>query len=251
MRVLAFLVLCVAAASAVEFGTRIIGGSVTSIRNYPEMVALLFSPTQVNHRQSCGGSILNQRSVLTAAHCFDLGRHHTGMWRMRIGSDFANSGGTVLVVAHLERHPNYNRATADSDVAILRSTTAIRYGTGVQPANLGGYVVGDNEVVWAAGWGQTEYLRPSEQLRHVQIWTINQGVCRQRYGQATITDNMLCSGVLDVGGRDQCSGDSGGPLYHNGNVVGICSWGEECALPFYPGVNVRVSRFIPWIQNNA
>lgn len=66
-----------------------------------------------------------------------------------------------------------------------------------------------------------------------------------------ITDNMLCSGWLDVGGRDQCHGDSGGPLLHNGIVVGVTSWGHECALARFPGVNVRVTCFVSWIQSNA
>lgn len=62
---------------------------------------------------------------------------------------------------------------------------------------------------------------------------------------------MLCSGWLDVGGRDQCQGDSGGPLIHNNVIVGICSWGNQCALPRYPGVNTRVSRVSAWIVANA
>ncbi|XP_075975680.1 trypsin, alkaline A-like [Anticarsia gemmatalis] len=253
MRALALLVLCVAAASAEEFGQRIVGGSVTSIRNYPEMVALLHARNQANHRQSCGGSILNQRSVLTAAHCFDDGRHVVGMWRLRVGSDNANSGGQVLNVNLIRNHPNYNPRTYDSDIAVMRATANINYGTGVQAARIAGsnYNLGDNQVVWAAGWGTTETGRPSEQLRHVQIWTINQNICRQRYGASAITDNMLCSGWLDVGGRDQCQGDSGGPLYHNRVVVGVCSWGRGCAQARYPGVNARVSRFTSWIQNNS
>ncbi|XP_028159111.1 trypsin, alkaline A-like [Ostrinia furnacalis] len=94
---------------------------------------------------------------------------------------------------------------------------------------------------------------PLDGLRHVQIWTINQAICRQRYATVggSITDNMLCSGWLDVGGRDQCQGDSGAPLYHNGVVVSVCSWGRDCADPFFPGVNARVSRFTGWIQNYA
>ncbi|XP_075975810.1 trypsin CFT-1-like [Anticarsia gemmatalis] len=251
MRVLALLVLCIAAASADGFGFRIFGGSVTNIENYPEMVALLFSPMQVNHQQFCGGSILNQRSVLSAAHCFDEGRHRPGMWRMRVGSSFASSGGVVHNTARIIMHEQFNSTTLDFDIAILHSTSAIRYGIGVQPANVGSFYVEGNEVVWAAGWGYTEEFMQSEQLRHVQVYSISQDICRQRYGGGRITDNMLCSGVLDVGGRDQCSGDSGGPLYRNRVVVGICSWGRGCAHPNFPGVNVRVSRFIPWIQNNA
>ncbi|XP_037301226.1 trypsin, alkaline A-like [Manduca sexta] len=85
------------------------------------------------------------------------------------------------------------------------------------------------------------------------MWTVNEATCRYRYAaiDSIITDSMLCAGWLDVGGRDQCFGDSGGPLYHNGVVVGVCSWGEQCALPRFPGVNVRVSRFANWIRSNA
>lgn len=72
----------------------------------------------------------------------------------------------------------------------------------------------------------------SELLRHVQIWYLNQSVCRARYAELglVITDNMLYSGWLEVGGRDLCTGDSGGPLLHENVIFGICSWGHQCAL---------------------
>lgn len=94
---------------------------------------------------------------------------------------------------------------------------------------------------------------PVDRLRHVEKWTVNQEICRNRYVESyyTITENMLCSGYLDVGGRDACSGDSGGPLLHNNAVVGITSFGENCAHDYYPGVNVRISNYISWIQNNV
>lgn len=93
---------------------------------------------------------------------------------------------------------------------------------------------------------------PSVQLRHVQVWVVNQAVCRSRYtGRGNITDNMLCSGYLDVGGRDACQGDSGGPVIHNGVIVGVTSWGHQCAHARFPGVNARVSSFTSWIQSNS
>lgn len=93
----------------------------------------------------------------------------------------------------------------------------------------------------------------SEQLRHVGIWTVNQNTCRSRYAPLgnSVTDNMVCSGWLNVGGRGQCSGDGGGPLLHNNVVVGVSSWGYLCGQANYPDVNTRVSRFTSWIQANA
>lgn len=99
-----------------------------------------------------------------------------------------------------------------------------------------------------------------QQLHHVQVYTINQEGCVKRYANRIydgklapleITEDMLCTGVWDVGGRDACWGDSGGPVYHHGWLVGIVSWGEGCASPVYPGVNVRVTRFSNWIRRNS
>lgn len=90
-------------------------------------------------------------------------------------------------------------------------------------------------------------------LRDVQLLSVNQEECIRRYSELgrRITDNMFCAGWLDIGGRDQCRGDSGGAVVHNNVVVGITSWGEGCAHERYPGVNVRVSRFTSWIVSQA
>ncbi|XP_026759204.1 trypsin CFT-1-like [Galleria mellonella] len=255
MRVLFLIALTVAAVSAAPKNPqRIVGGSVTSIEQWPEMTSLLFSWTGSTFSQSCGGSILNNRSVLSAAHCF-VGDPPT-RWRVRVGSTNANSGGTVINVGQIFINPTYSSSTLDNDVAILRVTTNFIYSNVIRAASIAGtnYNLADNQVVYATGWGRVSPGgAASEQLREVQIWSINQATCRSRYAELglTVTDNMLCSGWLDVGGRDQCQGDSGGPLFHNGVVVGICSWGYSCATARYPGVNTRVSRYTTWIQANA
>nr|AAX62035.1 trypsin-like serine protease [Ostrinia nubilalis] len=256
MRTFIVLLLGLAAVSAYPKNIqRIVGGSITSINQYPEMASLLFSWGTTGHSQACGGTILNNRAILTAAHC-TIG-DAPARWRTRVGSTNANSGGTELATQTIINHPNYNGWTIDNDVSIIRTALNIPIGSStVQVGRIAGanYNLADNQIVWATGWGRTSSGGPvSEQLRHVQIWTINQAICRQRYATVgdTITDNMLCSGWLDVGGRDQCQGGSGGPLFHNGVVVGVCSWGRGCAQAFFPGVNARVSRFTSWIQNNA
>ncbi|CAG9796396.1 unnamed protein product [Diatraea saccharalis] len=251
--VLQFLILLIPAAPKTP--QRIVGGSLTTINQHPDIVSLLWSWNEANnHFQVCGGSIINSRSVLTAAHC-TVGAQ-SFIWRFRLGSTFANSGGVVHLTSQIINHPQYNRVNYDNDIAIIRTSSNIVFSNVVRQASIAGanYNLADNQVVWAAGWGATSSGGPSsEQLRHVQIWTINQAVCRNRYAEIglTVTDNMLCSGWLDVGGRDQCQGDSGGPLYHNGVVVGVCSWGRGCAQARFPGVNARVSRYTQWIQNNA
>ncbi|XP_075982014.1 trypsin, alkaline C-like [Anticarsia gemmatalis] len=249
MRVFILLAACYAAVSAVPYNApRIVGGAVTTIDNYPSMVVILRGPNMVNFLQMCGGTILNQRSVLTAGHCFDP--PNTLMYRARIGSTYANSGGILHYISSILIHPEFRDG---HDVALFRTASPIVYSNVVQPAPIAGanYNLRDDEEVWATGWGDIALMGPrSEELRHVQIWTINQDVCRERY-RRDIADHFLCTGWLDVGGRDQCHGDSGGPVYHHGVVVGICHAGMGCASPFFPGINMRVSYYSTWIQNNA
>ncbi|KAL0850891.1 hypothetical protein ABMA28_006800 [Loxostege sticticalis] len=254
--VLAFT-MAVASAAIPPLG-RIIGGSLTTINQYPEMVQVLQNHG-TNFMHVCGSSILNNRAILSAAHCTALGHSDmpTNSVRIRYGSSFRSSGGTVLTINRIINHPNYNPSTMDNDISILWVNGNIPVTATSRPARIAGsrYYPADNQVVWAAGWGFTIYddmNSMSEQLRHVQIWTVNQDICRQRYLSTPmrITDNMLCSGVLDVGGRDQCTMDSGGPLFHNGVVVGVCSFGMGCGLPYFPGVNARVSRYTNWINQN-
>ncbi|KAL4716952.1 hypothetical protein ACJJTC_012763 [Scirpophaga incertulas] len=233
---------------------RIVGGSLATISDYPNMVVLLWSPTGSNHRHDCGGAIIKKSAVLTASHC--LYGDSAVNWLIRAGSSFAHSGGSVHRASELIVHEHYNDRTIDNDVAVIRIVDTFNYNRVIQPAKFADseYALGDNEVVWATGWGRLWPNGPvSEQLRQVQIWIVNQEECKQRYARLgyTVTDNMLCSGYLDVGGRDQCQGDSGGPLYHNGVIVGVSSWGESCALALYPGVNTRISRYSSWIESKA
>lgn len=64
---------------------------------------------------------------------------------------------------------------------------------------------------------------------------------------------MICAG-FEKGGKDACQGDSGGPLSLLDNdgsrvLVGVVSWGDDCAQPYYPGVYARVSSVRSWIKN--
>ncbi|XP_045769658.1 trypsin CFT-1-like isoform X1 [Maniola jurtina] len=233
---------------------RIMGGVVTTINSYPFVTSLLRSSDFVNYVQTCAGSILTNKAILSAGHCF--AGEQPSRWRIRTGSSWANSRGTVYSINQIILHPYYNSRTYDSDIAILKSASSIALVGPVAVGSIAGanYKLADNQPVWAVGWGATYFGGPkSEQLRRVQIWAINQNVCRSRYAELgrTVTNNMLCSGWIDVGGRDQCQDDAGGPLLHNNVIVGVASWGHQCGLARYPGVNTRVSNFTSWISSNA
>ena len=60
-------------------------------------------------------------------------------------------------------------------------------------------------------------------------------------------DTIICAGFLE-GGKDSCRGDSGGPLFCNGELQGIIGWNDKCAEPGHTGVYTQVCKVIDWIQ---
>ncbi|CAG9108993.1 unnamed protein product [Plutella xylostella] len=85
-------------------------------------------------------------------------------------------------------------------------------------------------------------------LRLVGLRKVDRDTCAARYPRFSY-NNMLCAGLLGVGGAGTCKGDSGGPLVYNGVVVGVTSFAMRCADSFYPHVFTRVSSYTNWINN--
>ncbi|CAG9578682.1 unnamed protein product [Danaus chrysippus] len=262
MRVLILLAILGAVSANPRKVVRIVGGKDTTIERYPFMSAMLENSFW-GLRQICGGSVITNRAIVSAAHCF--GRVTPFTLRVRLGSTYASSGGQVQEVSRIIMHPQYNSRLLVHDVAVIRLQNSVVMSNQIQVARIAGpqYTLPDNTRLDVIGWGDTSYKgRPSEILQHVSVNIINQRICTERYehlrtlpgkeNHPGVTPEMICTGILDIGGKDACEGDSGGPVVHGGNVlVGITSWGHECAHPVYPGVNVRVSSYADWISTNA
>ena len=54
---------------------------------------------------------------------------------------------------------------------------------------------------------------------------------------------------LRTGGKDSCSGDSGGALVCNGALTGIVSFGAGCAEPDYPGIYAEAAHYVQWFED--
>ncbi|KAH8252332.1 hypothetical protein KR038_006907, partial [Drosophila bunnanda] len=156
-------------------------------------------------------------------------------------------------------HPNYSTRNFDSDIALIRFNEPVRLGIDMHPVCLplaSESYAGQTAVV--TGWGALSEGGPvSDTLQEVEVPILSQQECREsNYGESKITDNMICAGYVEQGGKDSCQGDSGGPMHVLGSgeayqLAGIVSWGEGCAKPNAPGVYTRVSNFNQWIEENT
>jgi secreted trypsin-like serine protease len=242
---------------------KIVGGSETTIAQYPWQAALVFSPSEesgdAHERQFCGGSLVTSRIVITAAHCvFGMSASEVDVVLGR--TTLSSSEGTEIPAQALSYRSNYNHPPEFSDTP---------------PRNDVGYVVlaqssaqpriqiaGESEAsLWApgageriTGWGCTSEPNfilgcPSSQtdtLRHASVPIVADSSCGSGsvYGAVFDPSTMVCAGFLS-GGVDTCNGDSGGPLQApvagGYRLVGITSWGDGCARSNAPGVYTRVA----------
>ena len=229
----------------------IVGGSSAPAGAYPHQVSV--QDSRGSH--VCGGSLIGDRWVLTAAHC--VAGQRASRLRVEAGVTRLSSGGTTFGVSTVIVHPSYNSRTSDSDLALLELTSsALAFGP-VALMDLPSEPVyaSPGELAVVAGWGSLSAGgRSSDTLQHVAVPLLSNQQCHDAYrpyGQS-ITDRMLCAGYLGTGGADSCQGDSGGPLIvdtpDGWAQVGVVSFGFGCADPRFPGVYTRVSEFEGWIS---
>ncbi|XP_045507274.1 trypsin, alkaline C-like [Colias croceus] len=242
-----------------ETSVRIIGGSPTSIEKYPYTVQILY-----NRQLTCGGTLLTRRHVMSSAHCFVTSSGQlasASLFSVRVGSTYQSTGGSLHSVSQIRVHERYNNPLRDNDIAVMSLSSAVTLSASVALAFIPeqGATVPDSSNVVTVGWGRTSTVveGSSAYLNEVTVRKVNLQTCASRYlmlqnisgDPYPVTNNMICAGLLDVGGKDACQGDSGGPLIYREVVVGVTSWGYDCAHPLFPGVSARVSSYTTWLNS--
>ncbi|XP_058839014.1 transmembrane protease serine 9-like [Topomyia yanbarensis] len=228
--------------------SRIVGGIKADINEFPWMAMLLYRGTFY-----CGGSLISDRYVLTAAHC--VLNFKPNQITVKV-FDPKKSAMVPRAVEKLYGNERFSLDTFNNDIALVKLQSALdvkdQFVTVCLPTpgkNFGGLEG------MVTGWGKLSNGSLSHTLQQVKVPIMTNQQCKKSaYRASRITDNMMCAGYSD-GGRDACQGDSGGPLQvgdaSEREIVGIVSWGEGCAKPNYPGVYTRVNRYLQWIKNNA
>uniref|UniRef100_I3NFA4 Transmembrane protease serine 6 n=1 Tax=Ictidomys tridecemlineatus TaxID=43179 RepID=I3NFA4_ICTTR len=233
--------------------SRIVGGAVSSEGEWPWQASL-----QVRGRHICGGALIADRWVVTAAHCFqEDSMASPALWTVFLGKVRQNSrwpGEVSFKVSRLVLHPYHEEDSHDYDVALLQLDHPVVRSTTVRPVCLPArsHFFEPGLHCWITGWGALREGGPtSNVLQKVDVQLVPQDLCGEAY-HYQVTPRMLCAGYRK-GQKDACQGDSGGPLVCkelSGRwfLAGLVSWGLGCGRPNYFGVYTRITGVIGWIQ---
>jgi len=206
----------------------------------------------------CGGSLIHEDIVLSAAHCQEE----------RDNDVYVGAFETQEITGWTEKrrietnrvHPNYVRRKAKFDFMLLKLNSPSTLST--IELNSDPDQPSEGELLTAMGHGQTEMAPFSKKLLKVTVPRVSDKDCEESYPRGSLlkrefsSESMMCAGFLLSGVNDTCQGDSGGPLVEKRRdnksehtiQVGITSWGNGCGLPGSPGVYAKVSSAKDWID---
>lgn len=228
-------------------GSKVVNGTDAEITEFPFMVSL-----RRNGGHSCGGTIINEEWVLTAAHCLQSSLE--GYSVQYANTLIGREGTNVAAVAEIISHAGYNASNQYvHDIGLVRLAEPIDsplHDFKVKLPISGSYFSTGTPAV-LSGWGLNATGGVvMTNLQKVDLQVFSAYDCNQLH-RSTVHPTNICGGVRE-GGKGQCSGDSGGPLLVNGVQVGIVSWSvKPCTVAPYPGVYTGVSHYIDWIEKTT
>ena len=214
-------------------------------------------------RGYCGGTLISDRWILTAGHC--LSNSYKNDLRDNFDACYMNAykpwtkvngksnGGEYFEIIPIQfcvEHPNHSPGETSYDFALCKLQHSAHPSLPRAPIAHNSYVssLEPGTYMRAVGLGHTSFRgSKAEELKEVYVPLVPDDFCRSRMSQyGTVDDTMVCAG--GEGGKDACGGDSGGPLFHGDVLVGVTSWGYECAWTGIPGVYAKVGKVIRWIS---
>jgi len=242
----------------VKKGSRIVGGTETTVNEYPWMTAIVSASGE---SQFCGGTLIASQWVLTAAHCMfkdSQGQNPQTAAEIKalLGEHNLASTGEetiprkLVTVTQIINHASYDATSSNYDIALLKLSEKVDLNV-YTPACLAKSADNfEGKNAWVYGWGTTSFGGASaDSLMEVEVPVVSNSVCTAAMGNG-ITDQMLCAGgQLN---KDGCQGDSGGPLTVDSNgqhvLIGDVSFGDGCGQAGKYGVYGDVANLRTWVD---
>jgi secreted trypsin-like serine protease len=245
----------------------ITNGFPIEIQNVPYQVSIQ-NKSSGNH--FCGGSIINNKYVLTAAHCVD-GTNASDI-TLNVGFSLQNNPGNNLQSYNARRivvHPNYNNGTNDFDIAVIEIDGTFSFNGSVQPVelispqSLASETIGNQVRVSGWGWTIPNQSGVANQLQAVDVPIISNQQADNELDISSpnhpeLTQRMLSTGAVGMDRQGACHGDSGGPLVFRQNggndiQIGVVSWGVPRCVggENSPSIYARLSQLVNWINGEV
>jgi len=238
---------------------RILYGNETNVNEYPWQISMW-----IDKSHFCGGTLISNQWVVTAAHCVDLQyRNHFSRVTVSLGDHnvkvFDEANNVFRKVLRIVRFPSYDKDYLDGDLALLHLSAPVTISSTISPACLpeDPEETFGNRLAVITGWGytdETKNLKPrpltSDVLREANVYILSPDLC-VKYSPFPITEKMICTFKGPLGVETTCQGDSGGPLVVNQGtkwtVVGATSFGVASCEGPYPSMFARVTEFLDFI----
>ncbi|XP_042857363.1 brachyurin-like [Penaeus japonicus] len=224
-------------------GTRIVGGTESRPHQWPHMVALF-----VDDVIFCGGSLISDQWVVTAAHCMD----RSAFVKVIMGAHNIQEDEPTQVTLTSEDiivHEEWDSHTLKNDIALIRLPEAVTLNEYISSIGLPDTDLPYGTPVTATGWGFTSDGSSgiSNVLNQVTMNVIERDVCDAIFGEQG--EGVLC---VDASGGGICDGDSGGPLVRENRLYGITSYASALGCESgWPEGFTRVLHYLAWIEEQT
>ncbi|KAL7732819.1 hypothetical protein ACLKA6_005954 [Drosophila palustris] len=239
---------------------RITKGQLADPGQFPYQVGLLL---YVNGGAAwCGGSLISDRWIVTAAHCTDALTTgvdvYLGAWN-RANKEEKGQQVVFVETKNVIVHENWEPTTLRNDISLIKLPIPIELNERIQPVKLpaksDNYNTYAGQQAIASGWGKTSDAATAvtDILEYIEVPVMNNSGCAPWFGGSEIiTDNHIC--IKTTGGTSTCNGDSGGPLVsaETNELIGATSFGIALGCERgWPGAFTRITSYLDWIEKHS
>ncbi|XP_047231057.1 duodenase-1-like [Girardinichthys multiradiatus] len=220
------------------YGSNIIHGNKAPANSMQYMVSV-----QSNGHHVCGGFLISEDFVVTAAHC-SIPTPDTVV----VGNqDLQSANIKKIKIEYTCKFPTYKDVGYGDDIMLVKLSGRVNNGVKTIPIPTFDIFLDDNQICSVAGWGKTEAHNLSHNLRVTNVSIINPNVCSRQWNY-TLPPNVICAGGYGTN-KGFCQGDSGGPLVCNGIAVGVVSFNRSrnCNYPDVPNIYTDLSKYRHWL----
>ncbi|XP_053572492.1 hepatocyte growth factor [Bombina bombina] len=203
-----------------------------------------------NHK--CGGTLVNERWILTARQCFNYGNINLKDYEVWLG--------VHNIYSHNEEHKQVRNISQlvfgpeGSNLVLLKLSEPAVENAYVGRIKLPNYgcTIAEKTTCFVYGWGHTGINQYDGQLQQAKLLIVGTQKCNEHYkGKINVNESEICA-RSETANTGPCERDYGGPLVCRENetdlLQGVIIPGRGCAIRNRPVIFVRVAYYAKWIH---